>query len=138
MDIGTFISEYLIICFTVTSLTIRIYPISKLANTYFEGKKPLEEISNENIFKFAFNEGLKSAANSKPLFKNLCENLIGGIKMCLVLTPAVTSIGMLALLLVKMTPVFDIIGYIFYPLTFLLSFIGLENPLAGCKASSTK
>ena len=56
--------------------------------------------------------------------------------MCFVLTPTATAIGIFALILVKMTPVFDILGYLFFPFTYLLSVFGLPEPLFVAKASA--
>ena len=69
------------------------------------------------------------AASSKSLLKGLWENLKGGTRMCFVLTPTSTTVGLLALILLNMTPVFDILGYIFYPITYILSIFGLQEPL---------
>ena len=56
--------------------------------------------------------------------------------MCFVLTPTATAISILALILVNMTSVFDIVGYLFFPFTYLFSLLGLPEPLFVAKASA--
>jgi len=62
------------------------------------------------------------AGSSGSIFKNVGKNLWIGIKITMSLTPTLMSIGFLGLVLAEFTPVFDIVGYIFYPFTLLLQF----------------
>jgi nucleoside recognition membrane protein YjiH len=54
--------------------------------------------------------------------------------MCFTLTPCIASIALLAFILVNRTSIFDILGLIFAPLTFLLSLIGLPEHRVVAKA----
>ena len=110
----------LIITFVVTAITVRIYPLSKKPDTNYFGEKIVEEKIDGNIFKNALNLGLKASSESLPLFKNISMNLIDGFKMAMGILPSILSIGLLGLILAKYTPVFDIMGYIFYPFALLL------------------
>ncbi len=123
------------VTFLVTALTVRLWPIRKIENTYKEGVTPIpEEIMPGNIFKNALNEGLKTAERAPSLIKSLWENFRAGINMIFVLSPVISSIGMIAFILVKMTSVFDVIGFIFAPVTLLLSLFGLPEPMMLAKA----
>jgi len=127
----------LIITFVVTAITVRLWPITKVPETYLDGVgHPEEPVVGKSIFRAAVDEGLEAAQRSKNILKTIWENLAGGIKMCFVLTPVMGSIGLLAFILVKLTNVFDIIGYIFYPFTYLISLIGVPEPLMIAKASA--
>ncbi|MBN1758392.1 MAG: YjiH family protein [Chitinispirillaceae bacterium] len=127
----------LVITFIVTALTVRLWPIRKMENSYKDGVTPVpEEKMPGNIFKNALGEGLKTARNSPPLLKSLWENLKSGINMIFVLSPSMSSIGLIAFILVKMTSVFDIVGFIFVPFTLLLSLFGLPEPMVLAKACS--
>lgn len=126
----------LVICFAVTAVTVRLWPITKMEDTYVDGVGVPELRVEGNIFKAALDEGLEAAWKSGNVFKNIWENLVGGIKMCFVLTPCMASIGLLAFILVKMTPLFNYVGLIFYPFTFLISLIGVPAPLELAKASA--
>lgn len=123
----------LIITFLVTALTVRLWPITKIDDSYVAEPKPEVDIPG-NIFANAVKEGVKTSAAAKPLLPNLWENLKGGMKMIFVLAPCGASIGLIAFILVKMTSVFDIVGLIFAPFTFLLALFGLPEPMMVAKA----
>ncbi len=126
----------LIITFAVTAITVRLYPLNKLDNSYIDGiGKPEKEIKG-NILRNAVNEGVKAAAESKSLIKSLWMNLKGGVRMCLVLTPSATAVGLLASVLANKTQFFDRIGTIFMPITYVLKLFGLENYREVAKASA--
>jgi len=123
----------LIITFVVTALTVRIYPLSKKEDTNIFGEKIVEEKHTGPIFKNALDEGLSAASNSKPLLENISTNFIDGLKMAMGILPSILSIGLLGLILAKYTPIFDILGYIFYPFTAILQ---IPEPMLIAKASS--
>lgn len=126
----------LVITFIVTAITLRLWPIRSMDNSYIDGKgKPEIDIPG-NLFANAIKEGVKAAAASNSLAKAIWENLIGGIKMCFILTPSMASIGILSFILINMTSVFDVVGYIFYPFTYILAVFGLPEPLMIAKACS--
>jgi len=114
----------LVITFIVTAITVRIFPLKKIPDEYIEGAEPFEEPTSEggSALKTALSEGLAVAGSSGSIFKNVGKNLWIGIKITMSLTPTLMSIGFLGLVLAEFTPVFDIVGYIFYPFTLLLQF----------------
>ncbi len=138
MDIWNFYFwSTLAICFTVTALTVRLYPIRSIPATYKDGEgHPETSVPGKTIFAQAWDEGLEAAASSGNFFKAMKENLMGGLRMCYVLTPSMASLGILAFMLVKMTPVFTIFGLIFMPFTYLLSLFGLPDPMMVAQASA--
>ena len=69
--------------------------------------------------------------NSGTLPSVVKENFIDGFKMALNIAPSLLGVGMIGLLLAEYTPIFDIIGYIFYPFTFLTR---VEEPLMVAQA----
>lgn len=137
MDIWNFYFwSTLLITFTVTAFTVRLYPITAIDDTFVNGIGKPEAPTTGNIFKNAIHEGVKMAASSKSLLKSLWENLQGGIRMCFVLTPTGTTVALLALILLNMTPLFDIMGYLFFPITYLFGLFGLAEPVEVAKASA--
>ena len=54
--------------------------------------------------------------------------------MALSILPSIMSVGLIGLLLAKYTPVFDWLGFVFYPLTALF---GLDSAMELAKASAT-
>lgn len=110
----------LVITFIVTAITVRIYPISKKSDEYVTENGDPEVIVTKNRFSVAFNEAMKVSHNSGTIMQNIWSNLKDGINMVSNILPTIMSIGLLGLLLATYTPIFDIIGYIFYPFTALM------------------
>nr|WP_312577591.1 YjiH family protein [Sedimentibacter sp.] len=110
----------LIITFIATAITVRIYPISKKSDEYVTENGEPEAIVTKNRFSVAWNEAMRVSHNSDTIMQNIWSNLKDGINMVSNILPTIMSIGLLGLLLATYTPVFDIIGYIFYPFTALM------------------
>lgn len=135
MDIWNFYYfSTLLITFTVTAMVVRMWPISRLDESYIDGKGKPEVAVPGNLFVNAVFAGLATSSETTSLLNKLWENLKGGINMCFTLTPCIASIATLAFVLVNLTSVFDILGLIFAPLTYLLSLIGLPEHLQVAKA----
>ena len=126
----------LFITFAVTAITVRLYPLNSLDNSYIDGIGKPEIEMKGNILRNALNEGVKTAAASKSLFTSLWTNLKGGMRMCFVLTPSATAVGLLAAVLANKTKFFELLGTIFIPITYVLKLFGLENYKEVAKASS--
>jgi len=126
----------LIITFIVTAITVRLYPIRGVSNAYYNNAKYEEPSLSGNIFKRALSAAFYSASQNKiPLYKLLFLNLKDGFMIASSVVPSVLSIGLIGLLLSKYTPLFDYIGYIFLPFTYILGFG--ENAFLVAKAVST-
>lgn len=112
----------MVITFACTAVTCRIYPLSKKPETYYDESLPtgLDEHFSGNIFTSAYNEAVKVASNAGSLGKNMLSSLKGGVMLLLDFAPLLMGIGLAALLLQMCTPVFDWLGYIFYPFTKLM------------------
>lgn len=124
----------LIITFLVTAISVRLYPLKSKPNTYYDGSKKIEdEKTNKNILKNAYLEGLKSASNSEAVINNIIRNIKDGVRMAAGVVPTILSIGLLGLILAEYTPIFDLIGYIFYPFTVLMK---IPDPMIASKAIS--
>ncbi|QOV12282.1 YjiH family protein [Viridibacillus arvi] len=121
------------VTFLVTAITVRIWPIRNMSNDYYENKPgDPEQIVTKNRLKHAWNEGLTTAENAKSIWKNIIENVKDGIVMAMGILPTIMSIGLIGLLLVNNTPIFDYLAYIFYPLTYLLQ---IAEPMLAAKAA---
>lgn len=132
---NTYFWVTLIVTFIVTAITARIYPLSKKPGTYYTGVGDPEPVVKENRFKNAWNEAMKSASDAVSLGKNIKNNLRDGLIMAMGILPSILSVGFLGLVLAKYTPVFDVLGYIFYPFTLALK---IPEPLLAAKASSVE
>ncbi|MCT4592881.1 MAG: YjiH family protein [Anaeromicrobium sp.] len=130
---NTYFWTTLIVTFLVTAITVRLFPLSKKSEKYYEDKD--SEIFNRqgNIFINAWKEGIKAANISKNMAMNIKENLLDGIKMAMGILPSIMSIGLFGLVLAKYTSLFDYMGYIFYPFIKLLQ---IPEPMLAAKASA--
>jgi nucleoside recognition membrane protein YjiH len=121
MDIwNTFFWTTLIVTYTVAAITARLYPIRSIRNDYVVSGGNPERKPDGALLPSAFREGLAAAANAGPLHRNVWMNLKDGMAMNFRLISTIISVGLLSFVLVKTTPVFDYIGYIFYPVTYLI------------------
>ncbi|WP_069651055.1 YjiH family protein [Caloranaerobacter ferrireducens] len=130
---NTFFWSTLIVTFIVTAITVRIKPLSSKDDSYISGEGVPEPEIKGNLFKNALDEGLKAASNSPSLANNIIENLKDGFAMAMGILPSILSVGLLGLVLAKYTPIFDVIGYIFYPFTLILN---IPEPILAAKAMS--
>ncbi|MGO1580692.1 MAG: hypothetical protein ACTHWZ_04715 [Peptoniphilaceae bacterium] len=71
--------------------------------------------------------------NSPGILENTKNNLRDGLKLALGMAPSLMAIGTIGLILAKYTPLFDVVGYIFYPFTLITR---LPEPLLAAKALS--
>ncbi|AOV09151.1 histidine transporter [Sporosarcina ureilytica] len=123
----------LVITFTVTAITTRLWPISSTPDTYVNGEGDPELVIEKDRLKTAWNEALKVADDSEPLYRYILVSLKEGIQMVMSILPTILSVGLLGLVLATYTPIFDLLGYIFYPITYLLK---IPEPLLVAKASA--
>ena len=63
----------------------------------------------------AYERALAVARNATGLLENIRLNFREGLMMICSILPSIMSVGLLGLLLAKHTPVFDWLGYVFYP-----------------------
>ncbi len=132
---NTFFWSTLVITFMVTAITVRLYPLRKKSDTLFGGREKSEEKEMGNIFKLAIKKSILTAEKSGNIFKNIYESLKDGFLMVIAILPSILFFGLLGLLLAKYTPIFDYVGYIFYPITYLFK---VPQPLLVAKASATE
>jgi nucleoside recognition membrane protein YjiH len=132
MDIwNLFFWSTLLVTFVVTAITVRIFPLSKMDDT---AASPESEVLEHSRFKQALIEGLEANRQAQPLLSNIRLNLKEGVLMAMSILPSIMSVGLIGLLLAKYTPLFDWMGYLFYPFTALAQ---LPDPLLVAKASAT-
>jgi nucleoside recognition membrane protein YjiH len=123
-----------VVTFIVTAVTVRIWPLSKMSDAYYqdvEGDK--EVLIKKDRVKTAWKEAMITANESASLGKNIWDNLKDGFVMTMGILPSIMSVGLLGLILVEFTPVFDWLGYIFYPFAKLVQ---LPDAMLASKASA--
>ena len=121
------------VTFVVTILTIRLYPLNKFTEEYFEGKPGVveQDVKGDRL-KNAWKKAMEISDQAPSLIQNIIPNLRDGIMTSLKIAPSLMSIGVIALIMANYTPFFDILGYIFYPITWLLR---LPEPMLAAKAA---
>ncbi|ASV69588.1 YjiH family protein [Cytobacillus kochii] len=122
-----------IITFVVTAITVRIWPIRNMSNEYYQGVRREKDAYDKPLLKTAWKEAMKAAASAPSIFENVKQNLKDGVLMTLSILPSIMSIGLIGLVLVEYTPVFDWLAYLFYPFTAIL---GLPEAMLTAKATS--
>ncbi|WP_307439626.1 YjiH family protein [Bacillus sp. V2I10] len=123
----------LVVTFLVTAITVHIYPLSKMSDDYYTEKGEPEEVIKEKFLQNAWKSAMEAAENSLSIWRNIWENLKDGFIMTMSILPSILSVGLIGLILAEFTPVFDWIGYIFYPITWALQ---IPEPLLAAKASA--
>lgn len=124
----------LIITFIVTAITTRIPPLSTKADTYYQNQTgDVEEDVPTDKLKVATQIAIEKAKAAPDLWTNIKDNLKDGLVLALKMAPSLMSIGVLGLILAKYTPIFDYLGYIFLPFTWVA---GLKEPLLAGQALS--
>jgi nucleoside recognition membrane protein YjiH len=123
-----------VVTFIVTAITVRIWPLNKMSDSYYQNMVGDEEvIIKKDRIKTAWKEAMITADQSSSLGKNIWDNLKDGFIMTMGILPSIMSVGLLGLILAEFTPVFDWLGYIFYPFTALVQ---LPDPMLAAKASA--
>ncbi|KAJ53604.1 nucleoside recognition membrane protein YjiH [Clostridium tetanomorphum] len=117
---NTYFWTTFLVTFTVTAITVRIRPLSKKSDSYITEIGDPEPDINSNYFENALNEGLKVASASPSIGKCVWDNFKDSLVMTMGILPSILSVGLLGLVLAKFTPIFDVLGYIFYPFVKLL------------------
>ena len=121
----------LFVTFLVTAITARIFPLNKKPQEYYSGKEYVPEEKKKVTFGEAIEAGMEAYKNSGSLASVVKDNFIDGFKMALNIAPSLLGVGMIGLLLAEYTPIFDLIGYIFYPFTLITR---VEEPLMVAQA----
>lgn len=111
----------LAITFVVTAVSVRIWPLVGVPDQYVEGVTPQpEQDAPDGLFTTAMREARATVARDPGVGRLVLSNLKDGLAMVTVLLPSILSVGLLGLVLAEYTPVFDWLGYVFYPITALL------------------
>lgn len=122
----------LAITFIVTAITVRIKPLSSMDNTVLSSFNT--EHLSDNLLIQAYQEGLSTAKKAPTLWENIKSNFVDGLNMSINIVPLLLSVGLIGLLIAEYTPLFDWVGYIFYP---VLKLLQVPDALIVAKAIAT-
>ncbi|MGO3640730.1 MAG: YjiH family protein, partial [Psychrobacter sp.] len=120
----------LVITFIVTAITARIPPISLVDDSV---ERPALDHKSGTRLAAAFDLGLSTSRRATDLKQILWSNFRDGLTMAAAIVPSIIAVGLTGLILAKYTPVFDALGLLLYPFTWLS---GLPEPLVAAKGMS--
>lgn len=124
----------LLITFVVTAVTVRLWPLRSLTAAHYPGATPQpEERVRSHRLRHAWAAAQERVSRTPSLGRNVLTNLRDGFLMAMAILPSILSIGLLGLVLAEYTPVFEILGYVFYPITWALQ---IPEPLLVAEASA--
>lgn len=122
----------------VTACTVRIWPISKISNTYYDHpfiEEDTSELKGKEKLRFAWKKAMDTVESSPDVMKNIWLNFKESLIMTMNILPTILSIGLICLLLAEYTVIFDYLAYVFYPLTWILqipdSFLAAKGAAIG-------
>ncbi|MFF8894852.1 YjiH family protein [Brevibacterium casei] len=124
----------LVVTFVVTAITVHLPPLRRIPDTYYPGAtaQPEEKVTKHR-FRVAWREAKATLAETPSLGRNLWINFRDGLLMASSILPSILSVGLIGLLLAKYTPIFDWLGWIFVPFTWVTQ---LSDPVLAGKASA--
>lgn len=118
----------MVLCFLVTAVVARLYPLKNKADEYFDGKPQTKEdlcaerakIKTNNLLSLACGRMVKKGYVAPPVK----DEVAASVKMVFYVIPKVyslmTAVCVAAMVLAFYTPVFDVLGKVFIPLLELL------------------
>ncbi len=125
----------LLITFIVTALTVRMYPLNHFPDEYKEGVQPQPEHPvADRLLYTALDTALTAAEQSGNLPKCVWRTFVSGLQMACTIVPSILSVGLIGMLLAMYTPIFQFIGYLFYPFAALVQ---LPEALTAAQALAT-
>lgn len=130
---NTYFWVTLVVTFVVTAITVRIWPIRGTSEEYYENKADPEEIITKNRVKAAWDQAIEAVDRTPSLLTNIWTNVRDGVLMAAATLPSILSVGLLGLVLAEFTMTFDILGYIFFPFTWIMQ---VPEPMLAAKAAS--
>ncbi|MFD6793731.1 MULTISPECIES: YjiH family protein [Prauserella salsuginis group] len=117
---NTYFWTTLVITFVVTAVTVRIPPLSRIPDTCADGvtPRPEQDVGGRRVAR-AWQEARATVAAAPSLGRNIVVNVASGLRMTMAILPSILSIGLLGLALATYTPLFDWLGYLFYPFAWI-------------------
>ncbi|MFC9938472.1 YjiH family protein [Nocardiopsis alba] len=124
----------LFVTYAVTAILVRVPPLSRIPDTPFPGATAHpEERIDERRLQAAWAEARRALRAAPPLARGVRTNLVEGVRMSMSILPSIMSVGTFGLILARYTPVFDLMGYLLLPFTWL---VRLPEPAETAKALS--
>lgn len=121
----------LVVTFIVSAITARMWPLSRMEHP---GDRDQPLPAGRGRWQTAVDAGVEQAAAAKGLPETLRENLMDGLRMAAMILPSIMAVGLLGLLAAKYTPLFDLLGLLLYPFTWIAQF---SDPMLAAKSMAS-
>ncbi|MDO6708058.1 YjiH family protein [Photobacterium sp. 1_MG-2023] len=121
----------LVITFIVTAITVHLPPLRGMDESVSD---PEPEAGSDGRLHTAYQTGMDVARQAPSLGSNVLSTIKDGLLMTIAILPSIMSVGLIGLLVAKYTPVFEWLGYLFYPFTAIWGIEGAKE-LAQASAS---
>lgn len=121
----------LLITATVTAITVRLPPLSVMPDGGSGGRDGPRGAARVRA---AWRAGVEQAESSGGVGRNMARTFVEGLCMALAILPSIMSVGLLGLLAARYTQLFDWLGFLIFPFTWLT---GLSAPLHAAVATAT-
>lgn len=124
----------LVVTFVVSMITARLPPLSRIPDEYYPGvvPKPEGKITTGKL-KAAWAEAGTALRAAPKLPANVWINFRDGVVMAMQILPSIMSVGLIGLTLAMYTPLFQWLGYVFFPFTWALR---LPDPMLAAEAAA--
>ncbi len=112
--------------FAISFFTVRIPPLSRHPDVYYNGKEQTEEERKEGLrystktIPLGFNRGVKRAAISRGFFTNIKNSLRDSVGIMPQVLTMLSVVGLGAMIVANYTEIFNWVGYVFRPYVSLL------------------
>ncbi len=120
----------LVITFVVTAITVRMPPLSRMDDSKTDGEP---DATPGRRLATAWRTGLEVAERAPSLLSSVALNFREGLLMAISILPSIMSVGLAGLLLAKYTPLFEWLGWAFYP---FVAIWGLDEAAALAQAAA--
>ena len=115
-----------VLAFVMAAIMIRIPPISRKSDTYFDGRKQVEEDRksgakfDSKIFVRGVDRAVKRAFTSNSVPSEIKNSILDSVKVIPKVLTMISAVGVSAMILAKYTPVFQWLGTVFQPIIQIL------------------
>ncbi|MGU3575264.1 YjiH family protein [Brucellaceae bacterium C25G] len=116
------------VTFAVSAIVARLWPISRMDHPG-DIDTPLPK--GKSRIQTAIDAGLTQAQSAPKILPLLWATFLDGLRMAALILPSIMAVGLLGLLAAKYTPIFDVLGLILYPFTWLAQ---LSDPMLAAKS----
>ena len=120
-----------VVTFIVSAITARLWP---LAGMEHPGDRDQPLPAGRSRWRAAIDAGVEQASTAKSLPETLRENFMDGLRMAAMILPSIMAVGLLGLLAAKYTPIFDVLGLLLYPFTWVAQF---ADPMLAAKSMAS-